>query len=235
MFDVRLYDSVGSTNDEARRLAQAGAAHGTVVAARQQTAGRGRVGRSWISPPGNLYVSILLRLNLPPARVAELSFVAALAVADVVDAFLSPGCRAMLKWPNDVLVGGAKISGVLIEQLDEATIMGIGVNIAHEPAGTPYPATSLARERGEGLTAPSVETCRNALLAAFATWLDTWLNAGFGPIRAGWLVRAHPLGTPLRAGQRDGTFAGLDHDGALLLGTPDGLCRIVAGEVFPQP
>ncbi len=108
----------------------------------------------------------------------------------------------MLKWPNDVLVGGGKISGVLIEQLDEATIMGIGVNIAHEPAGTPYPATSLARERGGGLTAPSVETCRNALLAAFATWLDTWLNAGFGPIRAGWLVPeptrwAHPC-APVR-------------------------------------
>ncbi len=146
LFDVRLYDSLGSTNDEARRLAQAGAAHGTVVAARQQTAGRGRVGRSWVSPPGNLYLSVLLRLDLPLARLAELSFVAALAVADMVDSFLPPDFRAALKWPNDVLVEGAKISGILIEQGETATIVGIGVNVGHCPTGTPYPVTSLVQQ-----------------------------------------------------------------------------------------
>ena len=146
VFEVRTYESLGSTNDEARRLAQAGAAHGTVVAARQQTAGRGRVGRVWVSPPGNLYLSVLLRLDRPPARLAELSFVAALAVADMVDAFLPPGIRAALKWPNDVLVRGAKISGILVEQTEAATLLGIGVNVAHCPVDTPYPATSLACE-----------------------------------------------------------------------------------------
>ncbi|MBV9116317.1 MAG: biotin--[acetyl-CoA-carboxylase] ligase [Acetobacteraceae bacterium] len=234
MFDIRLYDSLGSTNDEARRLAEGGAAHGTVVAAREQTAGRGRAGRSWASPPENLYLSVLLRLDRTPGRLAELSFVAALAVADMVDAFLPTGVRATLKWPNDVLVGGAKISGILLEQADGATIIGMGVNVVHAPAGTPYPATSLAREAGEA-SAVSVEACRTALLAALAKRLDAWLGAGFVPVRAAWLARAHPLGTPLRAGQTDGAFAGLDADGALLLDTSDGRCRVVAGEVFPSP
>ncbi len=270
VFDVRHYESLGSTNDEARRLADAGAAHGTVVAAREQTAGRGRVGRSWVSPPGNLYLSVLLRLDLPPARRAELSFVAALAVFDLVDAVL-PGSRVMLKWPNDVLVEDAKISGILVEQADAATIVGIGVNVAHCPADTPYPATSLAehlsslspRLRGErvgvrgaererdfseapspqpspasgrgGVAGTSVEACRATLLTALATRLDTWLTAGFAPIRADWLARAHPIGTPLRAGQLEGTFAGLDPDGALLLDTGSGRRRIVAGDVILQP
>jgi BirA family transcriptional regulator, biotin operon repressor / biotin---[acetyl-CoA-carboxylase] ligase len=262
MFDVLLYGSVGSTNDEARRLARAGAAHGTVVAAREQTAGRGRIGRSWASPPGNLYLSVLLRLDMQPVRIAELAFVAALAVADMVDAF---GCRAELKWPNDVRVGGAKISGVLIEQSEGATVLGIGVNVLHCPEGTAYPITSLAlhapsprpppaggggeegtgalvtqplplREGlGEGSSGgPSVASARAALLAALATRLDTWLAHGFAPIRADWLARAHPIGTRLRADGADGTFAGLDEDGALLLDTPAGRRRIIAGDVTAQ-
>ena len=231
MFDVRLYDSLGSTNDEARRLAQAGAAHGTAVMAREQTAGRGRVGRSWASPPGNLYLSVLLRLDRPPARLAELSFVAALAVAEMVDAFLPSGVQATLKWPNDVLVGGAKISGILLEQADGATIIGMGVNVARAPAGTPYPATSLAREARGGEAAISVEACRTTLLARFAARLDRWLEEGFAPIRADWLARAHKVGAPLRAGQVDGTFTGIDRDGALLLETQDGPRRVVAGDV----
>jgi BirA family biotin operon repressor/biotin-[acetyl-CoA-carboxylase] ligase len=243
MFDIRLYDSVGSTNDEARHLARAGAAHGTVVAARQQTAGRGRVGRGWVSPPGNLHVSILLRLGLPPTRLAELSFVAALAVADMVESFLPPGARAALKWPNDVLVGGAKISGILIEQVEAATILGIGVNVEHCPTDTPYPATSLAQELNSlspqpplasGTGGISVDACRNALLSALASRLEHWLNAGFPSIRADWLARAHPLGTRLRAGQIDGIFAGLDLDGALLLDTQGGRRRILAGDVILQ-
>jgi BirA family transcriptional regulator, biotin operon repressor / biotin---[acetyl-CoA-carboxylase] ligase len=232
MFEVRTYESLGSTNDEARHLAQAGAAHGTVVTARQQTAGRGRVGRGWVSPPGNLYLSVLLRIDRPLARLAELSFVAALAVADMVDAFLPPGVRAALKWPNDVLVRGAKISGILVEQVDGAAIVGIGVNIAHDPTGTPYPVTSLARE---GAAIVSVEACRTSLLTALAARLAVWLNEGFGPVRACWLARAHPLGTALRAGQVNGIFAGLGDDGALLIETADGPRRVVGGEVFVEP
>ncbi len=263
MFDVRLYDSVGSTNDEARLLAREGAAHGTVVTAREQIAGRGRQGRGWASPPGNLYLSAVLRLELPLARIAELSFVAALAVADAVDAVLPAGRLSTLKWPNDVLVDGAKIAGILIEQAERATIVGIGVNIGHHPANTPYPVTSLAAcvpsplpppargggedrqsvgeppplaggGRGRGYEAPTVDAVRGHVLAALGRWLHIWRIHGFAPVRTDWLARAHPPGTMLRAHQAEGAFAGLDADGALLLDTPDGRRRIVAGEVIPQ-
>src|SRR3954468_19309176 len=113
-FTVRHYDSIGSTNDEARRLAKEGAPHGTVVHADEQTAGRGRLMRTWFSPPGNLYMSILLRLDIPAPRLSELSFVASLAVAQTVEALLPKRLRPVLKWPNDVLVEDAKICGILL-------------------------------------------------------------------------------------------------------------------------
>ncbi len=249
-FHVIHYDSIGSTNDEAFRLAREGASHGTVVTARTQTAGRGRTGRGWQSPPGNLYLSVLLRLSLPSARVAEVSFVAALAVAETVDAFVPR--RVRLKWPNDVLVDGAKIAGILIEQADGVAVLGIGVNVAHFPTGLTYPVTALLHVMlGEGrASAPSsastrvdarakrehdeggwVTSIRDTLLQILARRLASWRADGFAPIRAGWLARAHPPGTPLRAGAIEGSFAGIDTDGALLLDTPAGRIRIVGGEV----
>ena len=232
-FDIRFYDSLTSTQDEARRLAQAGSPHGTVVTAREQTAGRGRQGRSWVSPAGNVYLSILLRLDLPPARLAELGFVAALAVADVVDAHL-PG-RAALKWPNDVLVDGAKISGILIELADDAAIIGIGLNVLRVPEQTPYPVTSLGalvcREGAEG----QVDAAREVLLEALAQRLDAWQSSGFERVRADWLRRAHPSGTRLQVGTRagviEGCFAGLADDGALLLDTAGSVRRLLVGDV----
>src|ERR1700753_1319641 len=124
-FTVFHHEKIGSTNDEARRLAAEGAPHGTVIHADEQTAGRGRLAHTWFSPPGNLYLSILLRTGQSAARSAELSFLAALAVADTVEALLPRQIRAMLKWPNDVLINGAKIAGILLEQVDDATVLGI--------------------------------------------------------------------------------------------------------------
>ncbi len=238
-FDIRFHDSLGSTQDEARRLVQAGAAHGTVVTAREQTAGRGRHGRQWASPPGNVYLSILLRLDLPPSRVADLGFVAALAVADAVNAFLPD--HAALKWPNDVLVDGAKISGILIEQVESVAIVGIGLNVLDVPKQTPYPVTSLATltrradARRRLPQAGEVEVARELLLDAFARWLDVWQSSGFEPVRAEWLLRAHPLGTKLHVSTSaeaiEGCFGGLDDDGALLLHTAQGLRRLLVGDV----
>ena len=135
-FDVRHYDSIGSTNDEALRLAREGAAHGTVVHADQQTAGRGRLSRRWLSPPGNLYLSD--RAAPEPARSAhvELGFVAALAVADAIDALLPRQVRTTLKWPNDVLVRDGKIAGILLEHADDALILGIGLNVLQAPVAS---------------------------------------------------------------------------------------------------
>lgn len=231
MFTVQHHERLGSTNDEAKRLAAAGAAHGTVVHADEQAAGRGRFGRTWYSPPGNLYVSILLRLDLPPERGTELSFLAALAVADTVDALLPKQTRAALKWPNDVLVNGGKIAGILVEQIDDVRILGIGLNILHEPNNAPYKTATLV---GAGGLA-TVDGALDILLDRLAYRLDTWTEQGFYPIRVAWLTRAHPIGAKLRASlgglTEEGLFAGLDDDGAMLLDTADGRKRIVSADV----
>lgn len=234
-FDVRHYERLGSTNDEARRLAALGAAHGTVVHADEQTAGRGRLARRWFSPPGNLYVSIVLRPQLPAARSAELGFVAALAVADAVDALLPSHTRASLKWPNDVLVRDGKIAGILPEQDGDAIILGIGVNVLHAPEGVSYKVSTIV---GSGGLA-TVDGTRERLLKALGVWLEVWEQEGFAPVRAAWLARAHPRGTMLGVALADrfitGGFAGIDTDGALLLDTPQGRGRIVGGDVQPLP
>lgn len=230
-FDVRHYDSIGSTNDEAIRLAREGAPHGTVVHADEQTAGRGRLSRRWSSPPGNLYLSIVLRPDVPLARIAELGFVAALAVADAVDSLLPRQLHATLKWPNDVLVRDGKIAGILLEQVDGALVLGIGVNVLEAPSGVSYQVSTIV---GCGGLA-TVDGAREKLLAALANWFGTWQQEGFAPIRTAWLARAHPVGSTLgvRLGEQfvGGTFAGIDLDGALLLDTPEGQKRIVAGDV----
>jgi BirA family biotin operon repressor/biotin-[acetyl-CoA-carboxylase] ligase len=230
-FDVRHHASIASTNDEAARLAREGAAHGTVVHADAQTAGRGRFSRRWSSPPGNLYVSIVLRLGLLPARRTEIGFVAALAVADAVEALLPRHVRATLKWPNDVLVQGGKIAGILLEDASDALVLGIGLNVLQAPTGVSYNVSTIV---GCGGLA-TVDGTRSRLLAALSDWLTVWQQNGFAAIRGAWLARAHPQKAPLSAHVADsyvtGQFAGLDVDGALLLDTPGGRVRIIAGDV----
>jgi len=189
VFDVRSFERVGSTSDELRTLARNGAAHGTVVCADEQLAGRGRQGRPWFSAPGNLYLSVLLRAALPVRRSAELAFVAGLAVADAVDAALPSGSRAWLKWPNDVQIDGAKVAGVLVERAEGdggtvSCILGIGVNVGHAPSGLPYSATCLREHGGASVTAT-----REHLLPAIAARWNQWLRDGFGVVRADWLGR----------------------------------------------
>jgi len=230
-FEVRHYDSIGSTSDEAARLAAADAPHGTVVHADEQTAGRGRLSRRWVSPPGNLYLSIILRPDVPAARYAEIGFVAALAVADAVTALLPRQAKVSLKWPNDVLVNDGKIAGILVEQAAEALVLGIGLDVLQAPNGVSYQVSTLA---GCGGLA-TVDGARDKLLAALSGWLEIWLRDGFAPIRTTWLARAHPVGTPLTVQLGDrfvtGQFAGIEPDGALLLDAPAGRARIVAGDV----
>ncbi|MGA3003664.1 MAG: biotin--[acetyl-CoA-carboxylase] ligase [Acetobacteraceae bacterium] len=231
VFHIQHHERIGSTNDEARRLAAAGAPHGTVVHADEQASGRGRFGRTWFSPPGNLYLSVLLRLELPPERSSELSFVTALTVADAIDALLPKQSKSTLKWPNDVLVNDGKIAGILVESADDAHIIGIGVNVLEAPRNAPYKTATLV---GAGGIA-TVDGARDILLDSLAKHLDAWTEHGFNPIRAAWLARAHPIGTLLRASiggrSEEGLFAGLDEAGAMLLDTTEGRKRIVAAEV----
>jgi BirA family biotin operon repressor/biotin-[acetyl-CoA-carboxylase] ligase len=230
-FDVLHYDSIGSTNDEALRLAREGAAHGTVVHADEQTAGRGRLARHWQSPPGNLYVSIVLRPDLPAARCAEIGFVAALAVADAVETLLPNRLRTTLKWPNDVLLNDGKISGILLEKADDVLVLGIGINVLQAPGDVAYKVSTIVDCGGLA----TVDGTRTSLLTALAKWLEIWQRDGFAPIRAAWLARAHPAGTPLRVtiGDRliEGNFADLSADGSLIMDTGDGRRNIAAGDV----
>jgi BirA family biotin operon repressor/biotin-[acetyl-CoA-carboxylase] ligase len=230
-FSVRHFDTIGSTNDEARRLAQDGAPHGIVIHADEQTAGRGRLAHTWFSPPGNLYLSILLRTGQPPNRCAEISFLAALAVADTVEALLPRQIRTLLKWPNDVQVNGAKIAGILLEQIGDATVVGIGLNVLQAPSNTAYKTTTIVAHGGIA----SVDGARDILLDRLARHLAVWQADGFEPVRVQWLNRSYPVGAEIRANAGGkpvtGAFAGLDTDGALLLDTPAGRQRIVAGEV----
>lgn len=231
MFNIQHHERIGSTNDEARRLASSGAPHGTVVHADEQAAGRGRFGRTWFSPPGNLYLSVLLRLDVAPERVSQLSFVTAITVADAIDALLPKQSKATLKWPNDVLVDDGKIAGILVESVEGAQIIGIGVNVLEAPRNAPYKTSTLV---GAGGIA-TVDGARDILLDSLAKHLEAWMAHGFDPIRTAWLARAHPIGTPLRASiggrTEEGLFAGLDEGGAMLLDTPEGRKRIVAADV----
>jgi BirA family transcriptional regulator, biotin operon repressor / biotin---[acetyl-CoA-carboxylase] ligase len=224
-------DSVSSTMDEAARLADAGAPEGTVVWAREQTGGRGRRGRSWASAPGNLYTTTVLRPDCPAPRAAELGFVAALAVADMV-----PESRAVrVKWPNDVLVDGGKVAGILLESaigqnaMVQHVVAGIGVNIGFAPQLTEmrYPGAALGGTVEHGL---------ERLTAALAARLAEWRREGFATVRAGWLAKAGPLGAEVDVRLGDelvrGRFDGVDHEGALLLETASGPRRIVSGELL---
>lgn len=231
--------TVGSTNAEALSRAEGPAP--LWIHADRQTSGRGRRGRSWVSEPGNLYASLLLVDAGPPERLPELCFVSGLAVHDAVRAVtgLDP-LRIALKWPNDVLVDGAKLSGILLEGTlrrdgRPATAIGFGVNCAHHPSDTPYPATDLA-SAGFFLRP---EEMRAALDRAMLDRLAQWnRGAGFADTLAAWQRRAPALGRPVtvRTGERetDGIFETLDRSGAMILRRADGSReRISAGDVFP--
>ena len=233
----RHYDTLGSTNAEALALARAGERGPLWITAKTQTAGRGRRGNSWVSEPGNLFATLLLSEPLPPALAPQLSFVAALALHDAVSEAAPQLAQTLcLKWPNDLLLGGKKLAGILIEGDSDKTFavaIGIGVNSASHPAETQHPATDLAvagvRIAPERLFEP--------LVPAMERRLGQWCaGQGFASIRADWLKRAGGLGEQIRVRLRErelsGVFEGLDDSGRLLLKTESGVTTVTAGEVF---
>jgi BirA family biotin operon repressor/biotin-[acetyl-CoA-carboxylase] ligase len=228
---VRL-DEVDSTNAEARRRAEAGEAGPLWITAGRQTQGKGRRGRAWETGADNLAATLLLQLEAPPAQAAQLSFAAALAVADLA-AHYAPHAVITVKWPNDVLADGRKVSGILLEAGRDWLAIGIGVNLTSHPEDTEFPATSLA---AMGVVPPTPEEALVVLAARFAHWQAAWAAQGFAPLRTAWLARAGGLGLPIRARlpheERQGAFEGIDETGALLLREPGGLRAITAGEVF---
>jgi len=233
---IRTVTETGSTNADMLMLARSGAEEGLWLRAERQTSGRGRQGRVWTSPEGNLYASTLVRLRAIDPQAATLALVAAVALEEVAAAYLSSGegRRTMIKWPNDLLLDGAKLSGILLERADDAVVIGIGVNLAHHPENLERPATSLA---AHGVT-PDPADFLETLATAFERWLSIWRNEGLAPVRTRWLDRAHPIGTALTARLPDGSaidglFSGLDSEGALILRLADGTSRVIhAADVF---
>lgn len=237
---LHCFEELDSTNDYAKALAEEGAVHGAVVIAERQTAGRGRRGRRWTSPARqNLYLSAVLRPQLPLQRSAELTLTAAVAICDAVR---GAGVEATIKWPNDILAGGKKLAGILTEMGTEAqvilwVVVGIGVNLNVDPAAFPEElkgmATSISAERGQPVPRALFTA---ALLTHLEEWLDQHATEGFEPIRRAWCERSDMLGQRVAVRIDDREVEGLaetiDESGALLVRTSDRLERILAGDVL---
>lgn len=233
MIEIRTLAETASTNADMLALAKAGAREGTWLRAERQSEGRGRMGRSWESPAGNLYASTLVRVFPGDPQPATLALVAAVAVWQAVDALLPR--RARIKWPNDILIDGAKLSGMLLERVGDAVVIGIGVNVMAHPDLPDRPATSLW---AQGAVEADAAALLAQIAAKFEALLTQWRILGIDPIRRLWLQAAHSAGTPLRVslpdgGVIEGRFSTLDADGALVLTLADGGAHVIhAGDVF---
>lgn len=229
--DFRLVElpSIGSTNDFAKNLARDGAPAFTIVWTHEQTAGRGRQGNSWTSIPGNLYMSMLLRPATPAGVTGQLSFVAAVALAETLTSLLPPAAQLALKWPNDILLGGRKAAGILLEAESDWVVIGMGVNVAGAPDGAAsLSSLGVAAESGQVL---------EILALRLKMLYDLWAKNGFAPIRAEWLRHAHNIGGQINVRLPKesfaGKFIGIDDAGALQVELQDGTRRqISSGEVF---
>lgn len=237
-YSLAAYDEIDSTNEEAKRRAEAGERGPLWITAKTQSAGRGRRGRNWTSEPGNLFATLLIAPERNAAESARLSFAAALSVYDVARG-ACPNAAVTLKWPNDVLLDGAKCSGILLESGGEQNgvlpwlAVGIGINLVHAPEGTPYPATALTRLGSAISPAVALEQ----LARSWALWFEAWKRHGLAPLREAWLARAHGVGQAITARLADdslnGVFEGLDAEGSLQLRLADGTLRsISSGEIL---
>lgn len=233
---IRTVAETGSTNADMLALARGDAGEGLWLRAERQSGGRGRHGRAWVSPPGNLYASTIVRLGPADPPPATLALVSAVALQQVVAALLHAIAAppVFIKWPNDLTVNGEKLSGILLERAGDAVVIGFGINVTLNPDLPDRPATSLS---AHGVS-PDPADILAALADAFARWLAIWRSEGLAPVRARWLERAHPRGTALTArladgGAIDGLFDGLDPDGALILRLADGSARVIhAADIF---
>jgi BirA family biotin operon repressor/biotin-[acetyl-CoA-carboxylase] ligase len=239
---VLILDQTDSTNAEARRRAEAGEAGPVWIAARLQSEGRGRRGRRWEDARDNLASTLLVTIDRCPAEAAQLTFVAALAVADFLDRYVPPAL-VTIKWPNDVLLDGRKASGILIEsgKSDQGGLwmaIGIGINLATAPQGTERPATSVCEHlRHDVAAVPALEEATQVLAQCFSVWFERWSRLGFTPILDAWVVRTPGLFGPCTARLTNevfvGTADGVEADGALRLRLADGSLKVIsAGDVF---
>ena len=241
-FRLSVHDSLPSTSDLCRARALDGEPEGLAVLARRQTRGRGTNGRAWQSPAGNLYLSVLLRPAEPARHAGQWSLLAAVALAEALTPLLPDPQALALKWPNDALLHGRKLAGILTETsagpdgMLSFLVIGFGVNLSEAPQLPDRPTACLA----EASPPPAPEVFADHLLAALDTWREVRAREGFAIVREAWLARGPqpeaPLQVRLGATTQAGRFAGLGPDGSLLLATAAGIRTFVAGEVVaPQP
>ncbi len=231
---LAVHPELPSTADLVAERAAQGEAEGLAVLALRQTAGRGRAGRAWASPPGNLHLSVLLRPGTLAREAAQWSLLAGVALAEAAGALLASPARLVLKWPNDLLLDGAKCAGILAESALGADArlawlaLGIGVNLAHAPSLPDRPTAHLG-------AAETPEVFATRLLHRLAAWRDVVADQGFAPVRQAWQQHSVPPGTHMTVrqpgGPLEGLYAGLAEDGSLLLHTENTTRRIIAGEV----
>ena len=236
---VERFATIDSTNEEARRRALAGDPGQLWIVAAEQSAGRGRRGRTWVSPGGNLHASALLIAPCAEASATQLGFVAGVALARAANDL---GAPARLKWPNDLVMGGAKCAGLLVEglQLPDrrfACIVGIGVNCASAPAAEAYPTAVLTDSAGAAIEAGALF---RSLQARFAEGLAAWgRGQNFAAVRSAWLAHAGPVGERIRIsgpqGRREGVFEGLDADGRLLFRGAEGIEAVETADLWILP
>ncbi len=232
---IQTVPETGSTNaDLSARVASGDrAGEGDWLVADRQTAGRGRQGRAWFDGHGNFMGSTLVRLHPSDPTPGTLALVAGLAVLEAVAPLVPPPHCPQLKWPNDILIGGAKLSGILLERSGDAIIVGVGVNLAAAPVVEGRQTIALSAFG----PAPDRDLFAASLAQGFALELERWRTFGLEPLVRRWLAAGHPPGTPLLVGEPGeeplrGEFAGLTADGALQLRTADGTTRVIhAGEV----
>ncbi len=236
---IHRVPATGSTNaDLIARLASGELlAEGGWLVADRQTAGRGRLGRAWFDGAGNFMGSTVVHCRKGDPAPGTLALVAGLAAHEAIAPLVAPPQRALLKWPNDVMIGAAKVCGILVESVGHAVVVGFGVNLAAAPA-VPDRATIALSAFGP---APDRDWFAEIVASCFAREVERWRNFGLEPLIRRWLIAGHPAGTQLEIGEQreavlSGSFAGLAGDGALQLRLPDGTTQLIhAGEVRLAP
>ncbi len=236
-YKILQHDVIDSTSEEAKRLAlSASSSESCVIAARLQTAGRGRLGRTWASPRGNLYASILLYPECSIAVASQLAFVAALAVGEAARECLPESAVVEYKWPNDILANGKKLAGILVESAAQPEsqkpawlVVGMGVNVVSFPELVNKPVTSL---RTEGAEQESVDSILQRVLIHFEKAYAAWQADGFSPIREAWLQHAWKKDQPIQGSGWKGIMRDMTPSGELVLELADGTTKVVvSGEI----
>ncbi len=231
---ILVLAETASTNLDVRRLAETCWPEGRWVRAERQTAGKGRLGRAWLGEPGNLFASTLVELRPTDPAPTDIALLAGVAAYDALAALL-PDVAFRLKWPNDVMVGRAKLAGMLLERVPRGVVLGVGINVAHAPTLPDRETVALADlPEGDEVSVPALA---DALADHFEQWLARWRAEGATAVMGAWIERGHRHGEPIEVRLPDGeavrgAFAGLDPAGALIVGLDDGTRRVIhAGDV----